>query len=88
MMYDCTVEEAMFPFRFTRPAAGLLSLSWCARSRGARATRAAMTSRASLCLVVLCQLSCIQFILLELAAGLWARWLWWRRRLFGLEVGV
>ena len=73
-----TIKEAVFAVGLIRPQAGLLSpgsFAGCTRPMSA------------LALVVLGQLSRIHLVLLQLAAGLWARWLW-RRRLLGLEVGV
>jgi hypothetical protein len=73
VMCGSTVEEAVLSLRLTRPRSSRLTL----------ATRL----RPALALVVLRQLSRIYLVLLELAAGLRARWLRWGR-VFGLEVWV
>jgi hypothetical protein len=86
--YNSTVEEAVFSLRLTRPATGLPPLTWGAHSRTAWTACAALTSLPLVCLVVLCQLSGVQLVLLKLAAGLRTRGLRWGRCFIGLEVGV
>ena len=73
-----TVKKAVLSLGLARSSARLLSLAL---------STLPLTTCTALSLVVLRQLSRVNLVLLELASGLWARWLRWGSFL-GLEVGV